>query len=83
MAEDKNSISIMIRVSPEIDRQILELVTQDKHTTKSDVVKTALMEYLGRAKYFKDFRNQFLVEMDDPEARNKIKEIVREIFSEV
>lgn len=49
-SDDKtgSAISINVRVSPEIDKKVMELIAAGKHTTKSDVLKTALMEYLFR-----------------------------------
>ena len=41
-------VAVIVRLSPEIDRMVTNLIKAGKHTTKSDVIKTALMEYLNR-----------------------------------
>jgi hypothetical protein len=85
---------IMIRVSPDIYERVVDLIRQGKHTTKADVAKTALIEYLTK----QDIREQTdeekriqkeeihtaLIELiDDPEVGDKLKKIMKDLLASV
>jgi len=74
-------VSVNVRLSPEVDRMVVDLIRSGKHTTKSDVLKTALMEYLNRQLVMERFHENILKEMNDPEFRERMKEIFREFLS--
>lgn len=81
-SDDKTgTIAVNVRLSPEIDSMVVELIKAGKHTTKSDVLKTALMEYLFRQRVMDKFHDNLVNGMDDPEFREKIRDIIREYFS--
>ncbi len=78
--ESKESVSIMVRVSQDLDNKIQNMVKKGMHTSKADVVRTALQEYVNRDKYMDSFHNHFSNEMENEETRVKIKEIIRDVL---
>jgi len=81
--EQTESITISVRVSPKTDDEVKALINTGKHTTKSDVLHTALLEYLNRELIMEEFHKFFILEMDDPEAREKMKIIIKELFNKI
>lgn len=85
MPEEKSeAVNIGVRISPELAKQINELIEQGKHTTISDVVKTALIEYVNRQKYHEQFHDNLLQELEkNPQTREALKDAIKELWGQV
>lgn len=70
----------MVRVSQDLDNKINILIKKGIHTSKADVVRTALQEYINRDQYLENFHLHFANEIQNEETRLKIKEIIKDVL---
>lgn len=68
---------VQIRLPVDTIEKIDELVKQGKYSTRSDFIKQLIIRELNSG-------NAFLLEkMDEPEVREKIQEICKEVFASI